>query len=237
MIAADLRGYGDSMAPASDDQHQTYSKRSMAEDMIHVMDYFSIDEFFVAGHDRGGRVAHRLAKDYRKRVKGISVLDICPTLDMYEATDMKFAQSYFHWFFLIQPKGLPEKMIESNPKKWIDHCLNKWSGGHQFGEIEKAYLSAFQNPQRIHASCEDYRAAASIDLEHDRLDRNQLLDIPIQVLWGSKGVVGRQFKPLEIWQNYTTCKVEGRALESAHFIPEEIPLETIKELTDFFSSI
>ena len=237
MIAADLRGYGDSMAPASDDKHQTYSKRSMAEDMIHVMDYFSIDEFFVAGHDRGGRVAHRLAKDYRKRVKGISVLDICPTLDMYEATDMKFAQSYFHWFFLIQPKGLPEKMIESNPKKWIDHCLNKWSGGHQFGEIEKAYLSAFQNPQRIHASCEDYRAAASIDLEHDRSDRNQLLDIPIQVLWGSKGVVGRQFKPLEIWQKYTTCKVEGRALESGHFIPEEIPLETIKELTDFFSSI
>ena len=198
VIAADLRGYGDSMAPASDDKHQMYSKRSMAEDMIHVMDYFSIDEFFVAGHDRGGRVAHRLAKDYRKRVKGISVLDICPTLDMYEATDMKFAQSYFHWFFLIQPKGLPEKMIESDPKKWIDHCLNKWSGGHQFGEIENAYLTAFQNPQRIHASCEDYRAAASIDLEHDRSDRNQLLDIPIQVLWGSKGVVGRQFKPLEL---------------------------------------
>ena len=237
VIAADLRGYGDSMAPASDDKHQMYSKRSMAEDMIHVMDYFSIDEFFVAGHDRGGRVAHRLAKDYRKRVKGISVLDICPTLDMYEATDMKFAQSYFHWFFLIQPKGLPEKMIESNPKKWIDHCLNKWSGGHQFGEIENAYLTAFQNPQRIHASCEDYRAAASIDLEHDRSDRDKLIDIPIQVLWGSKGVVGRQFKPLEIWQKYTSCKVVGRALESAHFIPEEIPQDTIKELTDFFSSI
>ena len=225
------------MAPASDDTHQVYSKRSMAEDMIHVMDYFSIDEFFVAGHDRGGRVAHRLAKDYRERVKGISVLDICPTLDMYEATDMKFAQSYFHWFFLIQPKGLPEKMIESDPKKWIDHCLKKWSGGHQFGEIENAYLSAFQKPQRIHASCEDYRAAASIDLEHERSDRNQLLDIPIQVLWGAKGVVGRQFKPLEIWQKYTTCKVVGRGLDSGHFIPEEIPQETIKEFTDFFLSI
>ena len=237
VIAADLRGYGNSMAPASDDKHQTYSKRSMAEDMIHLMDFLSIDKFFVAGHDRGGRVAHRLARDYRERVKGISVLDICPTLDMYEATDMKFAQSYFHWFFLIQPKGLPEKMIESNPKKWMDHCLKKWSGGHQFGEIENAYLTAFQNPQRIHASCEDYRAAASIDLEHDRSDRDKLIDIPIQVLWGSKGVVGRQFKPLEIWQKYTSCKVVGRALESAHFIPEEIPQDTIKELTDFFSSI
>ena len=128
-------------------------------------------------------------------------------------------------------------MIESDPKKWIDHCLKKWSGGHQFGEIENSYLNAFQNPQRIHASCEDYRAAASIDLEHDRSDRNQLLAIPIQVLWGSKGVVGRQFKPLEIWQKYTTFKVEGRALDSGHFIPEEIPQETIKELTDFFLSI
>ena len=153
VIAADLRGYGESMAPASDEMHQTYSKRAMAEDMIQLMDYFNIEKFFVAGHDRGGRVAHRLARDHRQRVNGISVLDICPTLDMYEATDMKFAQSYFHWFFLIQPKGLPEKMIESNPKKWMDHCLNKWSGGHKFGEIENSYLRAFQNSQRIHASC------------------------------------------------------------------------------------
>ena len=126
----------------------------MAEDMIHLMDYFSIDEFFVAGHDRGGRVAHRLARDYQNGYKGISVLDICPTLDMYEATNMKFAQSYFHWFFLIQPKGLPEKMIESDPKKMDRSLLEKWSGGHEFGEIENAYLTAFQNPQRIHASCE-----------------------------------------------------------------------------------
>ena len=225
------------MVPVSDENHEAYSKRSMAQDMIYVMDFFNFDDFFVAGHDRGGRVAHRMAKDYRDRVKAISVLDICPTLDMYEATDMKFAQSYFHWFFLIQPKGLPEKMIESDPKKWMDQCLNKWSGGHQFGKIEEAYLKSFKQPKRIHASCEDYRAAASIDLEHDRLDRDQLLEIPIQILWGAKGVVGKQFKPKEIWQQYCSYKVVGRSLDSGHFIPEEKPLDTIKELTNFFLSI
>ena len=237
VITADLRGYGDSMVPVSDENHEAYSKRSMAQDMIYVMDFFNFDEFLVAGHDRGGRVAHRMAKDYRDRVKAISVLDICPTLDMYEATDMKFAQSYFHWFFLIQPKGLPEKMIESDPKKWMDQCLNKWSGGHQFGKIEEDYLKSFKQPERIHATCEDYRAAATIDLEHDRLDRDQLLEIPIQVLWGAKGVVGKQFKPKEIWQKYSSYNVGGCAIDSGHFIPEEKPLDTIKELTNFFLSI
>ena len=117
VITADLRGYGDSMVPVSDENHEAYSKRSMAQDMIYVMNYFKFNEFYVAGHDRGGRVAHRMAKDYRERVKAISVIDICPTLDMYEATNMQFAKSYFHWFFLIQPKDLPEQMIENDPLK------------------------------------------------------------------------------------------------------------------------
>ena len=119
----------------------------------------------------------------------------------------------------------------------MDQCLNKWSGGHQFGKIEEAYLKSFKQPERIHATCEDYRAAASIDLEHDRLDRDQLLEIPIQVLWGAKGVVGKQFKPKEIWQKYSSYNVGGCAIDSGHFIPEEKPLDTIKELTNFFLSI
>jgi haloacetate dehalogenase len=119
----------------------------------------------------------------------------------------------------------------------MDQCLNKWSGGHQFGKIEEDYLKSFKQPERIHATCEDYRAAASIDLEHDRLDRDQLLEIPIQVLWGAKGVVGKQFKPKEIWQKYSSYNVGGCAIDSGHFIPEEKPLDTIKELTNFFLSI
>jgi len=115
----------------------------------------------------------------------------------------------------------------------MDSCLNKWSGGNQFGIAEEAYLSAFSQPERIHASCEDYRAAASIDLEHDRLDLDQLLDIPIQVLWGKYGVVGNQFLPIDIWQKYTKCKVKGKAMPCGHFIPEEDPKGTIKELKNF----
>ena len=233
IIVADLRGYGSSMVLPSDSKHETYSKREMAADMVQLMTILGYENFFIAGHDRGGRVAHRLARDYRNKVIAMSVLDICPTLDMYEATNMEFAKSYFHWYFLIQPKYLPEKMIISDPKAWMDSCLNKWSGGNQFGIAEEAYLSAFSQPERIHASCEDYRAAASIDLEHDRLDLDQLLDIPIQVLWGKYGVVGNQFLPIDIWQKYTKCKVKGKAMPCGHFIPEEDPKGTIKELKNF----
>ena len=192
---------------------------------------------FLTGHDRGGRVAHRLARDYRDRVAAMSVLDICPTLDMYENTDMDFATAYFHWFFLIQPYDLPERMIMEDPYKWMDACLQKWSGGHEFGEAENAYLEAFKDPKRIHANCEDYRAAATIDLVHDREDRDEKLDIPLQVLWGEKGVVGRKFKPIEVWQNYTTQSVIGQAMPTGHFIPEEDPEGTIAELTKFFDPL
>ena len=236
IIAADLRGYGSSMVLPSDPNHTTYSKREMANDMIQLMNKLGYDKFFVTGHDRGGRVAHRLARDHRQRVIAMSILDICPTLDMYEATDMEFARSYFHWYFLIQPKGLPEKMIESDPRAWVDSCLQKWSGGHEFGPAEEAYLAAFSQPERIHASCEDYRAAAGIDLEHDRADRDQLLNIPIQILWGKHGVIGRKFSPIKVWQAYTTEKVSGCAMPTGHFIPEEDPKGVITKLNNFFLS-
>ena len=234
IIAADLRGYGSSMVLPSDKTHKTYSKREMAKDMEQLMTILGYEKFFVAGHDRGGRVAHRLARDYRNRVIAMSVLDICPTLDMYELTNMNFAIKYFHWYFLIQPTDLPERMILSDPKAWMKACLNKWSGSNKFGPAEKAYLLSFKQPKRIHASCEDYRAAATIDLEHDLKDRHKLLNIPIQVLWGKKGVIENLFSPLNLWQNYTKIKVIGKEMPCGHFIAEEDPKGTVNEIINFF---
>ena len=234
IIAADLRGYGSSFVLKSDNKHFNYSKREMAKDMVQLMDKLGFKKFCIAGHDRGGRVAHRLARDYRKKVIAMSVLDICPTIDMYEQTEKNFAKAYFHWFFLIQPKFLPEKMIKSDPKKWMKSCLDKWSGKHSFGRVEEEYLKCFKQFKRIHGSCEDYRASATIDLNHDRKDRNKKLNIPIQVLWGKKGVIEKLFKPIKIWQKYSKKKVTGFAINSGHFIPEQNPNETIKRLTNFF---
>ena len=234
VIVADLRGYGSSFAPKGDARHINYSKREMAKDMVQMMNKLGHKKFFLAGHDRGGRVAHRMARDHRSKIIAMSVLDICPTLDMYEQTKKEFAKAYFHWFFLIQPKFLPENMIKSDPRKWMKSCLDKWSGKHNFGKVEEAYLKCFKEMKRIHASCEDYRASATIDLDHDKKDRKRKLNIPIQVLWGKKGVIGNQFKPIKIWQKYSKQKVTGFAINSGHFIPEENPKETINQLKKFF---
>ena len=233
VIVADLRGYGDSLVLPGGTNHKNYSKREMAKDMVQLMNKLNFKNFFVTGHDRGGRVAHRMAKDYRKRILALSVLDICPTLDMYENTNMKFAKGYFHWFFLIQPVPLPERMIMANPKKWLKSRLDR-SRQRGFGRIEEEYLRAFKQNKRIHASCEDYRAAATIDLKHDKKDRKKKLNIPIQVLWGKRGVVGKQFNSIKIWKKYTTKKVYGVEINSEHFIPEESPKQTIKQLKKFF---
>ena len=234
IIAADLRGYGSSLVLKGDKKHFNFSKREMAKDMVQLMDKLGYKKFFVAGHDRGGRVAHRLARDNRKKIIAMSVLDICPTLDMYELTDKNFAQAYFHWFFLIQPKWLPENMIRTDPRKWMQNCLDKWSGKFKFGKIEEEYLKSFKQFKRIHASCEDYRASVTIDLEHDNKDRKKKLSIPVQVLWGKNGVIGKQFKPIKIWQRYTTRKISGFAVNSGHFIPEQNPKATIYQLKKFF---
>ena len=237
VIAADLRGYGNSLVLPGGKNHINYSKREMAKDMIQLMDKLNFKKFFVAGHDRGGRVAHRMARDFRKKILAISVLDICPTLDMYESTNQKFAKSYFHWFFLIQPAWLPERMIIANPRKWMKNCLDKWSGNHKFGTVEETYLKSFKQKKRIHASCEDYSASATIDLEHDKKDKNKKLNIPIQILWGKKGVIGKQFNSIKIWQKYSKKKVFGIGINSGHFIPEQKPKDTIKQLKNFFLNI
>ena len=234
VVVADLRGYGNSLVLSGGKNHINYSKREMAKDMVQLMDKLNFKKFFVAGHDRGGRVAHRLARDFRKNILAISVLDICPTLDMYESTNREFAKAYFHWFFLIQPAFLPERMIMSDSRKWMKNCLDKWSGNHKFGNVEEAYLKSFKQKKRIHASCEDYRASATIDLEHDRKDRNKKLNIPVQVLWGKNGVIGKQFNSIKIWQKYTSKKIIGKAIKSGHFIPEQKPKEVIQQFKNFF---
>ena len=237
IVLPDLRGYGKSLAPRGNENHYNYSKRIMANDLKGLMTQLNFRKFCVVGHDRGARVAHRLARDNKDDILGLIVLDICPTLDMYETTNMEFAKSYFHWFFLIQPVGIPETIIGLNPKFWVDHCLEKWSNGYDFGDVKEKYTKYFSKPENIHGSCEDYRAGASIDLQHDKNDRYEKVQIPIHTLWGSRGFIGKAYDPISIWNKYTTKLVSGKGLECGHFIPEEKPNETIRETINFLKSI
>ncbi len=236
IVCADLRGYGDSSKPASDREHAAYSKRAMAQDMVEVMDALGFDRFGVAGHDRGGRVAHRLARDHRGRVSRLAVLDISPTLTMYARTDKAFASAYYHWFFLIQPFDLPERLIGADPVYYLRRKIGAWSdkGAHFEPAALAEYERCFRDPGTIHATCEDYRAAASIDLEHDQEDLHAALDCPVLVLWGEKGVVHRLFRPLEDWQE-VAGDVRGRPLPCGHFLAEEAPEQTGDELAAFFA--
>ena len=237
VIASDLRGYGASSKPQGLADHSTYSKRAMASDQAQLMNALGFSHYGVLGHDRGGRVAHRLALDYGKQVNKLMVLDISPTLAMYEQTTMQFASSYWHWFFLIQKAPIPETMIGAN----TEFFMKQFMGGRHAGlsifapECWQEYVLAMSNPACLHAMCEDYRAAASIDLEHDRqsIAQKQLLEMPVRVLWGEFGQVNACFKPLEDWQKLGT-DVSGQTLQSGHYIPEEIPEGLIAEALSFF---
>jgi haloacetate dehalogenase len=237
VVAADLRGYGQSGKPPTTVDHAPYSKRSMALDMAEVMTALGYERFAVVGHDRGGRVAHRLARDHRDRVSKLAVLDICPTLDMYERTDMSFAQAYYHWFFLIQPYDLPERMIGADPAFYLRSKLASSAAADVFPvDVVAEYLRHYVRPETIHAICEDYRASAGIDLEHDKADRDVLLDVPILALWGAKGVVARTYDVLDVWRCYTTAAVSGAPLPCGHFLPEEAPEATLAALMPFLES-
>lgn len=236
MIMADLRGYGDAPKPASDNHHAPYSKRAMAGDMAQIMTSLGYERFAVVGHDRGGRVAHRLARDYPERVTHISVLDIAPTLSMYEQTDMAFATAYFHWFYLIQPHPIPETMIGADPDFYLKSKTGLWSGSSDWlsDEALAEYLRCFRKDETIHASCEDYRASATIDLEHDRDDLEIKLPMPLQALWGEKGFVGRNYDVLAEWRAMANL-VEGHSVSGGHFLPEEAPEETASALLSFWN--
>jgi len=233
VIAPDLRGYGDSGKPVSDARHTPYAKRAMAQDMVEVMAALGFARFGVVGHDRGGRVAHRLALDHPAKVEKLAVLDIAPTLYMFENTDMRFATAYYHWFFLIQPNGLPERMIEADPAAYIGTKLGAWgkTAAAITPEARAEYLRCFSDPATIHASCEDYRAAATIDLEHDRAETGKLA-VPLLVLWGESGFVGSAYDVLATWRG-VAHNVQGHAVPGGHYLPEEAPKETLKALRGF----
>ncbi|MFO1322784.1 MAG: alpha/beta hydrolase [Burkholderiales bacterium] len=238
VVCADLRGYGDSGKPASDDSHAAYSKRAMAQDMVELMRELGFARFRLAGHDRGGRVAHRLCVDHPRAVERVAVLDISPTRLMYAKTDRAFATAYYHWFFLIQPFDLPEKMIGADPLYYLRRMTSRFGSAanifdpRAFAEYERC----FANPATIHATCEDYRAAASIDLVHDDADAaaGRKVACPLLVLWGERGVVHRHFEPVADWLTVAT-DVRGRALPTGHYVPEEAPDATLAELRAFFA--
>ena len=239
IVMPDLRGYGDSSHEVGDAEHAHYSKRAMAQEVVSLLDALGVQDFFLCGHDRGGRVAHRLALDHASLVKKLCVIDIAPTLDMYARTDMAFAQAYYHWFHLIQPAPLPEFMIGGNAKAYLHAKLGGW-GSQGLGYIEPEALAeyerAFCNPAlndkgwsaAIHSAAEDYRASAGIDLQHDRegRERGDSIACDTLVLWGERGVVNRMFKPLELWQVQCAGQVSGQAVPAGHFIPEELPEAT-----------
>jgi haloacetate dehalogenase len=233
LVAADLRGYGDSAKPPGDPAHETYSKRAMALDMVGAMARLGHERFGVAGHDRGGRVAHRMVLDHPERVERAAVLDIVPTRTLFATADQRFATAYYHWFFLIQPDGLPERMIGAEPEYFLHRMLGRWSAGAYFDpEAVAEYERCFREPDTIHSTCEDYRAGASIDLVHDEADLGRTLDVPLLVLWGAKGHLVPLFDVLGVWGERFP-DVRGRALPCGHFLAEELPEETAAELLAF----
>lgn len=237
VVCPDLRGYGDSSKPKGLPDHSNYSKRVMALDMVEVMNKLGHASFHLVGHDRGGRVGHRLARDHGSKVaRTFTVLDICPTLKMYESTNMEFARAYYHWFLMLQPPPLPEKMLA--PVVPFNILAGSGLSSKGLKAYSKAalaeYVRAFSDPRTIHATCEDYRASGGIDLEHDRQDRGRKIDMPVHVLWGARGVVGAQFDCLADWREVAS-KVSGRKLDCGHFIPEEAPAETLAEIQQFLA--
>lgn len=236
VICPDLRGYGDSAKPDSDPAHLTYSKRATAADMVAVMQALGFSRFRLAGHDRGGRVSHRLALDFPDAVERLAVLDIAPTRTVFENINQQVATAYYHWFFLIQPSPHPERMIGADPDYYLQSKLRAWSGGADVypPEVMTEYLRCFRDLAMIHASCEDYRAGASIDLEHDRADEHKRIQCPLLVLWGEKGLVNKAYDVVACWREKASGSVSGQALPSGHFLPEEAPEETYQALRKFF---
>ena len=235
VVATDLRGYGDSGRPASDPSHAAYAKRSMAADQVEVMAMLGHRRFAVVGHDRGARVAHRLALEHPEAVERLALLDIVPTRTVFATVNQAVATGYYHWFFLIQLNGLPETLIGHDPEYYLREKLKRWCGADKQAITDEAfaeYLRCFADPAAIHATCEDYRAAASIDLAHDEADLARRIACPLLALWGEVGLVGRNYDVLAVWRDYAT-DVHGHALPCGHYLAEECPEATLAALLAF----
>lgn len=236
LVMPDLRGYGASSKPESDADHAPYSKRAMAGDMVGLMALLGFERFAILAHDRGARVAHRLAVDHPALVTAMVILDIAPTREMYANTTAAFAEAYWHWFWLIQPAPFPETLINADPLFYLQKKMGSWGIGPApfTDEAMAAYAAAIQNPATVHAMCEDYRAAASIDIIHD--DEGGVVRCPIHVLWGAHGVIEAQFDCLALWR-LRADKVTGHTLPGGHYLAEELPDMVVDETRAFLRSI
>jgi haloacetate dehalogenase len=234
VVAMDLRGYGDSSKPPTAEDHEPYSKRAMARDAIAVMRHFGHERFDLAGHDRGGRVAYRLALDHPERVRKLATLDILPTGEHFRRADMKFGLGYWHWFFLAQPYPLPEKLIGADPDLFFTGRPNRESV--HAAEALEDYLRCYRNPETIHAACEDYRAAATYDFALDEADRGKKkIAAPLLALWAARGALPAWYDVLAVWRDWSD-DVRGHAIDSGHFMAEEAPDDTYAALREYFSA-
>ena len=240
VVCPDLRGYGRSSKPPTDERHAPYSKREMALDMVEAMARLGHERFHVGSHDRGARVAHRLAADHPGALRSLVVLDIAPTREMYRSTSELLARLYWHWFWLILPAPHPERMIGADPEAfWMHKCTQGYAGGAPgrgpfSGEALADYLACW-TPDTIHAACEDYRAAASIDIEHDDADGSTRIDVPLLALWGANGAIERCFDCLALWRERAS-DVSGRALPGGHYLAEELPDEVTAAMLAHFAA-
>ncbi len=240
VICPDLRGYGGSFKPAPSADHAPYSKRTMARDMAELMTGLGHERFDVVSHDRGARVAHRLAIDNPARVTRLAVLDIVPTIEHFERADMSFAMGYYHWFWFAQPHPFPEELINAAPATWFHAHTSREPKPPSFFRQEALddYLAAAHDPEMIAAMCEDYRAAATIDLEHDRISRSQgrRVECPVLVLWGANGRIGGWYDPVALWSEYCNGPVSGRPVSSGHYLAEEAPNEVLDAVMPFLAA-
>jgi haloacetate dehalogenase len=240
VVCADLRGYGGSLKPPATPDHAPYAKKAMARDMVELMERLGHKRFLLVGHDRGARVSHRLALDFPERVERLAILDIVPTIEHFERADMSFALGYYHWFWFAQPYPFPEVLINAAPETWFLHHTTRGPRAEDLFHPEALadYLAHARNPDMIRGMCEDYRAAASIDLQHDRASRAAGVKVqcPMLVLWGAKGKIGRWYEPLEIWRRYCAAEVTGGAVDSGHYLAEEAPGEVLAKLGPFLSA-
>ncbi len=236
VILADLRGYGDSSKPRGEPDHANYSKRAMAQDMREVMCQLGYESFQASGHDRGARVLHRMLLDHGKYIKKAAILDMVPTYETYATADKAFATAFYHWFFLIQPADLPERLLAGQAEYFLRSTLKSLSRDDSVftPEALAEYVRCFSDPATIHAICEDYRASASIDLLHDEADLPQKVPCPLLVLWGADGFLGRHYDILAIWRE-RAAMVQGYSIPAGHFLAEEAPEETYQALQLFFS--
>jgi haloacetate dehalogenase len=238
VVASDIRGYGETGKPKTDPEHRPYSKREMAAEQVGLMAHLGFDRFFVAGHDRGARVGYRMALDHSDRVQRLAVLDIVPTLAAFQRADARFALGYYHWFFLAQPSDLPERLIGADPDYFWRRHTTRGPRPPEFFTPEAVddYLRCFRNPETIHGICEDYRAGATIDMQHDSEDfGQQKIGCPVLALWGKNGKLESWYDVLAVWREWAV-DVRGRAIACGHYLAEEAPDETAGELEQFFSA-